>query len=89
MGLNQDLVFEVSKNVEVFGGAPENDERNYGHISLPIPSSLTPLSYSLEIENNKEKKEKKGGVGEEIGHMDNFPRPTRMCLFRENRKGHG
>ena len=30
MGLNQDLVFEVSKNVEIFGGAPENDERNYG-----------------------------------------------------------
>ena len=30
MGLNQDQVFEVSKNVEIFGGAPENDERNYG-----------------------------------------------------------
>ena len=28
MGLNQDLVFEVSKNVEIFGGGPENDERN-------------------------------------------------------------
>ena len=51
--------------------------------------SLLPLSYSLETENNKEEKEKKGGVGEEIGHADSFPGPTRMCLFRENRKGHG
>ena len=51
--------------------------------------SLLPLSYSLETENNKEEKEKKGGVGEEIGHADNFPGPTRMCLFQENRKGHG
>ena len=51
--------------------------------------SLLPLSYSLETENNKEEKEKKGGVGEEIGHSDNFPGLTKMCLFQENRKGHG
>ena len=30
MGLNQDLVKGWSKNVQIFGGAPENDERNYG-----------------------------------------------------------
>ena len=29
-GLNKDQDLEVSKNVEIFGGAPENDERNYG-----------------------------------------------------------
>ena len=29
-GLNQNKVLEVSKNVWIFGGAPENDERNYG-----------------------------------------------------------
>ena len=34
--------------------------------------SLLPLSYSLETENNIEETEKKGGVGEEIGHADNF-----------------
>ena len=26
-GLNKDLVLEVSKNVRIFGGAPEYDER--------------------------------------------------------------
>ena len=30
MGLNQDLIKGRSKNVRIFGGAPENDERNYG-----------------------------------------------------------
>ena len=30
IGLNQDKDLEESKNVEIFGGAPENDERNYG-----------------------------------------------------------
>ena len=29
MGLNQDLIKGRSKNVWIFGGAPENDERNY------------------------------------------------------------
>ena len=32
MGLNQDLVFEVSQNVEIFGGAPENDKRIIGKV---------------------------------------------------------
>ena len=30
MGLNQELIKGRSKNVWIFGGAPENDERNYG-----------------------------------------------------------
>ena len=34
------------------------------------------------------KKEKKERLGEEVGHADNFPGLTKMCLFRENRKGH-
>ena len=29
-GLNQDQVFEVPQNVEILGGARENDERIYG-----------------------------------------------------------
>ena len=32
MGLNWDEVFGVTKNVEIFGGAPENDERIYGKV---------------------------------------------------------
>ena len=31
-GLNQDRFFEVPKNVENLGGAPENDERIYGKV---------------------------------------------------------
>ena len=30
MGLNQDLMKGRSKNVRIFGGAPENDEIIYG-----------------------------------------------------------
>ena len=30
MSLNQENIFGESKNVRNFGGAPENDERNYG-----------------------------------------------------------
>ena len=30
MGLTQDLIKGRSKNVRIFDGAPENDERNYG-----------------------------------------------------------
>ena len=36
-----------------------------------------------KTENNKEEKKKEGGVGEEVGHADNFPELTRMCLFLE------
>ena len=31
-GLNQDRFFEVPKNVEKLGGAPENDERTCGKV---------------------------------------------------------
>ena len=31
-GLNQDMFFEVPKNVEKLGGAPENDERTCGKV---------------------------------------------------------
>ena len=32
MGLNQDRFFEVPKNVEKLGEAPENDERTSGKV---------------------------------------------------------
>ena len=32
MGLNWDEVFGVTKNVEILGGAPENDERIQGKV---------------------------------------------------------
>ena len=32
MGLNQDLIKGRSKNVRIFDGAPENDERNIGKV---------------------------------------------------------
>ena len=51
---------------------------------------LNSLSLNLFLKQNKkrEEKKKKGGVGEEVGHADNFPGLTKMCLFQENRKRH-
>ena len=54
-----------------------------------VAGLLSPSLLFSKTENNKEEKKKKGGVGEEVGHTDNFPGLTKMCLFRENRKGHG
>ena len=34
-GLNKDQDLEVSKNVRIFGGAPENDERKIGKVREP------------------------------------------------------
>ena len=36
-----------------------------------------------KTENNKEEKKKGGGVGEEVGHADNFPGLTKMSLIQE------
>ena len=51
----------------------------------PVRLSLTTKRKEKKTEIKKEKKE---GLGEEVGHADNFPGLTKMCLFRENRKGH-
>ena len=51
------------------------------------PAWLLGSSLSLaQKEKNKTeiRNKRKRGLGKEFGHGDNFPGPTRMCLFREN-----
>ena len=44
---------------------------------------LGSLSLLKEKKKTEIKKEKKEGLGEEVGHADSFPELTKMCLFRE------
>ena len=62
----------------------KNDQGVHARPSGQIVNIAKKYDVALEIEkvfeneqaeNNKEEKEKKGGVGEEIGHEDNFPDP--------------
>ena len=46
------------------------------------------LSLTLKKIKNRDKKEKKGRLGEEVGHADNFPGLTKMSLIQENRSWH-
>ena len=48
-------------------------------------ASLSPSYFFSRIEN-KERKRKRG-LGKDFGLGDNFPELTKICLFRENRKG--
>ena len=40
------------------------------------------LSLTLK-KRNRDKKEKKGRLGEEVGHASNFPRLTKMSSYQE------
>ena len=50
--------------------------------------SLSPSSYFFSIKQMRRRKRKREGLGKEFAQVDNFPRLTKMCLVRENRKGH-
>ena len=49
MGLNQDLVKGRSKNVRIFGGAPENDERNIGKVREPKLEEEKAKGFNMQV----------------------------------------
>ena len=65
--------------------------RGWAGLELGGPAGLSSLSLTLILsltEKKIERRKEREGLGKDVGHADNFSGLTKMCLFRENRKGH-
>ena len=49
MGLHQDLIKGRSKNVRIFGGAPENDEINIGKVRDPKLEEEKAKGFNMQV----------------------------------------